>query len=87
MYSRFLLVYDLADGASASDVDQTTCQETLENLVQAFQKVVDLQSKVSKSIKTSYHSNIINGQACPVFDLLLLLISKLSMYLFVFKTL
>lgn len=71
-------LYNLADGASASDVNQSTCQETLENLVQAFQKVVDLQSKVSKTInpydvKISYHSNL-NGQACPVFDLLLLLI-------------
>lgn len=37
----------LVDGASSTDIDQSTCQETLENLVQAFQKVVDLQSRVS----------------------------------------
>ena len=42
----------LVDSASSTDVDQSTCQETLENLVQAFQKVVDLQSRVS------CHSNI-----------------------------
>ncbi|KAJ7357500.1 hypothetical protein OS493_025017 [Desmophyllum pertusum] len=34
------------DGASTTDFDQSTCQETLENFLQAFQKVMDLQTKV-----------------------------------------
>lgn len=34
------------DAANSTDVDQHTCQETLENLVQAFQKVMDIQSKI-----------------------------------------
>lgn len=42
----FHLWSNLADAANSTDVDQHTYQETLENLVQAFQKVMDIQSKV-----------------------------------------
>ena len=38
----------LTDAANSTDIDQNTCQETLEHLVQAFQKVMDVQSKVRK---------------------------------------
>ena len=37
------------DSASAKALDQDTCQETLENLVKAFQNVMDLHSKVSNN--------------------------------------
>ena len=52
------------DGASTTTVDQSTCQETLENLVQAFQKVVDLQSRVSpiKSYLVGISTEVLKAQ-------------------------
>lgn len=43
-----MFLFNLTDAANSTDIDQNTCQETLEHLVQAFQKVMDVQSKVRK---------------------------------------
>ena len=66
---KFLLP-NLSDGASTTDFDQSTCQETLENFLQAFQKVMDLQTKVSKSMTSTLVAIVTLSdhiQAYPIF--------------------
>ena len=42
----YLFIYFLSDSAGASVVDQDECQKALDNLLNSFQDVIDLQAKV-----------------------------------------
>lgn len=61
--SHRMLFCNLTDVARATAVDQDTCQETLENLVKAFQNVMDLHSKVSINfilLYENFHRKLLN---------------------------
>ena len=42
----FIYFFFLSDSAGASVVDQDECQKALDNLLNSFQDVIDLQAKV-----------------------------------------
>lgn len=43
---RLFIFFFLLDSAGASVVDQDECQKALDNLLNSFQDVIDLQAKV-----------------------------------------